>query len=120
MLSPSGRYLWATSRSQAAANQTGQISVFLLADDGAIIKKMFMVNTTTTGGIANAISPAFWSDEYAAMADNSNRVQNGYVQIWKMQGRKETSDGIEYQTAVPVAKADMGDTGCCANVIWYS
>jgi carboxy-cis,cis-muconate cyclase len=77
---------------------------------------MFMVPTTTTGGWANAISPAFWSDEYAALAD----TPDGYVQIWKMEGRDETALGIEYSTARAVAQVDIGDGGCCANVIWYS
>jgi carboxy-cis,cis-muconate cyclase len=116
MLSKSGRYLWATARAQNNTDNYGYISAFLLSESGAIVKKMFMVPTTTVGGIANAISPAFWSDEYAAMTD----VPTGYVEMFKMEGRKETVDGVEYATARPVAKVTIGDKGCCANVIWYS
>ncbi|KAK0615228.1 Lactonase, 7-bladed beta-propeller-domain-containing protein [Bombardia bombarda] len=120
MLSPSGRYLWATARSQQKADVVGYISVFLLAADGAIVKRMFMVPTTTKGGWANAIRPAFWSDEYAAMTD----TPTGYVQIWKLDGPKETEHGVvEYRTAKAVARVDLNvgnATGCCANAIWYS
>lgn len=116
MLSPSARYLWATSRAEYNTNITGQISCFLLGDDGAILKKMFMVPTTTINGIANAIQPAFWSDEYAAMADYGT----GYVQVWKLGGRNETALGTEYDTATPIAQVNITDGGCCANAIWYS
>jgi carboxy-cis,cis-muconate cyclase len=116
MMSPSGRYVWATARAQRNTQYNGYISCFLLAADGAIIKKMFMVPTTTKGGWANAISPAPWSDEYAAMTD----LPNGYVQIWKLDGKTETSNGVEYSTAKAVARVDIGDGGCCANVVWVS
>jgi carboxy-cis,cis-muconate cyclase len=116
MLSRSERYLWATSRAQQNTTYPGYISAFLLADDGHIVKRMFMVSTTTVGGWANNISPPPWSDEYAAMADH----QTGYVQMFKMEGRKETGDGVEYTTAAPVAKVDIADGGCCTNVIWCS
>ena len=120
MLSPSARYLWATAR--AKTNQTtGFISVFSLAEDGAILRRMFRVPTTTLGGWANAIAPAPWSDEYAVMTD----YPLGYVQVWKLEGgRERTEDGggrvREYTGAKPVARVDVGDGGCCANAIWYS
>ncbi|KAK0714188.1 Lactonase, 7-bladed beta-propeller-domain-containing protein, partial [Lasiosphaeria miniovina] len=116
MLSPSGRYLWATARAQRNVDVVGYISCYLLAADGAIVKLMFMVPTTTTGGWANAISPAFWSDEYAALAD----TPTGYVQIWKLSEPKDTPQGVEYGTAKAVARVDIGDGGCCANAIWYT
>ncbi|KAK3356414.1 Lactonase, 7-bladed beta-propeller-domain-containing protein [Lasiosphaeria hispida] len=116
MLSHSGRYLWATARAQRDKSITGYISAFLLGEDGQIIKRMFQIPTTTVGGWANAISPASWSDEYAAMTD----YPEGYVQMFKMEGRQETKDGVEYTTARPVAKVNITDGGCCANVIWYS
>ena len=121
MLSSSGggggpRYLWATARGKGN-DTTGFVSVFLLGDDGGIVKRMFRVPTTTGGGMANAISPAFWGDEYAAMTD----YPNGYVLMWKMEGRRERGDGlVEYTTARAVARVDVGDGGCCANAIWYS
>ncbi|KAK1750373.1 Lactonase, 7-bladed beta-propeller-domain-containing protein [Echria macrotheca] len=116
MLSPSERYLWATARAQRDTTNHGFISVFLLASDGHIIKEMLRVPTTTVGGWANAISPAIWSDEYAAMTD----YPQGYVQMFKLDGKIETEYGIEYTTATPVSKVDIADGGCCANVIWYS
>ncbi|KAK4150802.1 Lactonase, 7-bladed beta-propeller-domain-containing protein [Chaetomidium leptoderma] len=116
MLSPSSRYLWATARTRLNST-TGFVSAFLLSEDGQIVKKLFRVPTTTLGGIANAISPAPWSDEYAAMTD----YRKGYVQMWKMEGGKEGREGVvEYSTANVVAQVDIGDGGCCANVIWYS
>jgi hypothetical protein len=80
MVSKSARYLWLTARAKTGSKNVGYVSAFLLGNDGKIIKPMFRVETTTTGGWANAISPASWSDEYAAMADHPN----AYVQVWKM------------------------------------
>ena len=73
-----------------------------------------MVPTTTTAGIANAISPAPWSDERAAMTD----YHNGYVQVWKME--EKATNGTEFGTAKAVAKVDIRDGGCRVNVIWYN
>lgn len=116
MLSASGRYLWASVRAKEAED-TGFVAVFLVGDDGGIVKKMFRVPTTTKGGKANAVSPAFWGDEYAAMTDYGE----GYVLMWRMEGRRERADGlVEYQTARAVARVDVKDGGCCANAIWYS
>lgn len=115
MLSPDSKYLWATARAQSKSNLTGYISTFLLDSDGVIVKRMFRVPTTTVGGIANAISPAPWGSEWAAMTD----VPNGYVQIWKMTGKKEGDHGTEYTSAEAVARVDIADGGCCANAIWY-
>ncbi len=70
-----------------------------------------MVPTTTVGGIANQVSPATFSDEWMALSD----YPKGYVEIWQV--KKSTKwNGT---TAVPVAKVDIGDGGCCANTIWY-
>ena len=77
---------------------------------------MFMVPTITVRGWANQISPAPWSDEYAAMADHPT----GYEQMLKMKGRQETEHGVEYTTATPVTRVDIADGGCCANPIWYN
>ncbi|EAQ84227.1 hypothetical protein CHGG_10631 [Chaetomium globosum CBS 148.51] len=116
MLSASGRYLWASARAKEEVD-TGFVAVFLVGADGGIVKKMFRVPTTTRGGKANAVSPAFWDDEYAAMTDYGE----GYVLMWRMEGRRERADGlVEYSTARAVAKVDVKDGGCCANAIWYS
>ncbi|KAK3293698.1 Lactonase, 7-bladed beta-propeller-domain-containing protein, partial [Chaetomium fimeti] len=116
MLSASGRYLWATARAREEED-TGFVSVFLVGEDGGIVGRMFRVPTTTRGGKANAVSPAFWGDEFAAMTDYGE----GYVQMWKMEGKREREDGlVEYETARAVARVDLKDGGCCANAIWYS
>jgi carboxy-cis,cis-muconate cyclase len=116
MLSPNNRYLWATARSQVRQEPTGYISGFLLDKKGAIVKRMFMVPTGTAATSSNAITTAPWSDEYAALAD----TPGGYVQIWKLDGRKETDAGIEYGSAKMVSSIDLGNGSCCANAVWYS
>lgn len=73
-------------------------------------KKLFMVPTTTMSGIANAVTPAPWSDEWVAMAD----FGTGYVQIWRL-GEEKGTGGVN---ASPVARVDILDGGCCANAIW--
>ena len=90
--------------------------MFLLGDNGRIVRRMFRIPTTTAKGLANAISPAFWSDEYAAMAD----FGEGYVQVFRMEDARKTQDGVLYSTPRHVSKVDIPDGGCCANVIWYS
>jgi carboxy-cis,cis-muconate cyclase len=109
MLSSTKQYLWATARAEAKTNLTGYISCFLLDADGAILQRLFMIPTTTVNGIANAVAPAPFSDEWMALADNPT----GYVQIWRL------GDKGNGTTAVPVARVDIKDGGCCANAIWY-
>lgn len=97
------------------SNNTGFISAFLLDRGGEVVKRMFRVPTTTLGGIANAVSPAPWGSEWAAMTDYSK----GYVQVWRMIGKKMGVYGVEYSSAKAVARVDIADGGCCANTIWY-
>lgn len=106
-LSATEEYLWATARANSGTDLYGYISCFELDASGAIMKRLFMVPTTTTGGIANAVSPSPFSDEWVALTD----VPKGYVQMWKMDAAAAT--------AVAVANVTIGDGGCCANVIWY-
>lgn len=115
MLSKSGRYLWTTVRARPST-KVGYINGFLLDEQGKIVKTMFTIPTTTTGGGANAISPAGFSDEYAVMTD----YNRGYVEMFKMEGAKQGEHGLEYTTARPVGKVDLPDGGCCANAVWYS
>ncbi|KAL2196975.1 Lactonase, 7-bladed beta-propeller-domain-containing protein [Corynascus similis CBS 632.67] len=111
-----GRYLWATARAKDD-DAVGYVSVFLVGADGGIVGRMLRVPTTTRGGIANAVIPAPWNHEYAAMTD----YPKGYVLLWKLDGRRERADGlVEYRNAKAVARADVGDGGCCANAIWYN
>jgi len=108
MLSPSKKYVWATARAQLNTTNYGYISCFKLKEDGDIQTKLFTIPTTTTSGIANAVAPAFFSDEWVAMADYGL----GYVQMWRFtEGSKPT--------AKAVARVDIADGGCCANVLWY-
>jgi carboxy-cis,cis-muconate cyclase len=138
MLSPSARYLWASTRVMNSTalgavegnggntTLTGYMTAFLLDDDGAVARRMFRVATTSPAtarsrGIqarmTNQVSPAFWSDEFVAVTD----YPEGFVEVWKMEGRSEGRDGlVEYAGARAVARVDVADGGCCANVIWYS
>ncbi|OIW24645.1 3-carboxy-cis,cis-mucoante lactonizing enzyme [Coniochaeta ligniaria NRRL 30616] len=115
MLSQDARYLWVTTRAQVNTKVPGYTSAFLLDDEGAIVKRMFRVPTTTVGGMANMISPAPWGCEWAALTD----VGVGYVQIWKMKNKTEGRHGTEYATAEAVARADIADGGCRAVALWY-
>jgi carboxy-cis,cis-muconate cyclase len=118
MLSQSSKYLWASTRLKVNSTGPGSsfISCFLLADDGHVVKKMFTMPTSTDAGAPLAITPASWSDEYAAVS----YYPGGSIEILKLEGRKETADGVEFETAKAVVKARLAEAGCCANTIWYS
>ena len=108
MLSQSNRLLWASARANRGTNVVGYISCFSLDADGRIEKLLFMEPTSTTGGIANQVSPAPFSDQWMALSDNPR----GYVEVWQVE-----QTGM---WARPVAKVEIGDGGCCANAIWYN
>src|SRR3569833_135475 len=118
MLSSSSRYLWTSTRLKFNATAPGPsyYSCYLLSDNGRFGYRMFMLPTSGDPGAALAVSPAFWSDEYAAFS----YYPGGDVEILKLQGKKEADDGVEYETARVVAKLSIGDSGCCANMIWYT
>jgi hypothetical protein len=48
-----------------------------LVQSGFPIRMLFQQETTTTGGLANSISPADWGDKYFALADS----QYGMVEV---------------------------------------
>lgn len=118
------KYLWATARAwpgnkgDGTENEPhpGFISAFRLGGETGdqITERLCRVPTTTLNGIANAISPAPWSEDWAAMTD----IGTGYVQMWRME-RTEREDGVVRTTARDVARVDIKDGGCCANAIWY-
>ncbi|KAK7995563.1 carboxy-cis cis-muconate cyclase [Apiospora arundinis] len=118
------KYLWATARAwpgnkeDGTANEPhpGFISAFRLGGETGdqITEQLFRVPTTTLNGVANAISPAPWSEDWAAMTD----IGTGYVQMWRME-RTGEGDGTVRTTARDVARVDIKDGGCCANAIWY-
>lgn len=110
MLSPSAKYLWATSRGHRAGT-AGYISAFSLSPTtGAIIKQLFLTKTTTSGGAANAVTPAPFSDELVALSD----TEKGFVQIWRLNASCGGGASAEV-----VAELSLPGGGCCANAVWY-
>lgn len=103
-LSYSSSYIWATSRSYRS-NYPGYISAFSLSETGDIISQLFLTPTIASGGMANAVAPSTFSDEFVALTDS----EKGFVQIWRCTGG----------TAEVVATLDLQDGGCCANAVWY-
>jgi carboxy-cis,cis-muconate cyclase len=110
MLSSAEKYLWVTTRAKTKTKPTEYISCFGLNDTGAIQRKLFMVPTTGANGNVAAVSPASFDDQYVALVDS------GHVQNWQM---KNGTGRYVNTTAVPIAKEDISDGGCCANAIWY-
>ncbi|XMA10210.1 hypothetical protein WAI453_003001 [Rhynchosporium graminicola] len=110
-LSSSKCLLWASARAKTDADNVGYISCFSLDKSGKIGELLFIEPTTTTGGIANQISPAPFSDEWMALSD----FPRGYVEIWQV----KNISAVGRVTARPVAKVEIADGGCCANSIWY-
>lgn len=108
-LSASGRYLWASTRGRSS---NGFIAAYALADDGAIEKQKFLLETSSGGGAANAVAPSPFSDRFVAITDSDT----GFVEIWEM-----SENGT---SAAVVAHLDVVDSttgsGCCANAVWYS
>lgn len=114
MVSPSGKYLWATTRSRDHA-KPGYISVFELDTDGAITRQNFLLRTTSSGGIANAVTPMDQSDQFVALTDSAD----GFVQIWEL-----TGDGNSAHVVAHISLKDQGNerypSGCCANAVWLT
>lgn len=113
-VSASGKYLWATTRSRDDA-VPGYIAVYELDEHGGIIKENFLKETTTSGGVANAVAPAEFSDRFVALTDNSI----GFVEIWELAEDGNSADVVAY-----IDLADQGNerytSGCCANAVWLS
>jgi len=115
-LSPSGRYLWAITRGARTTKNSSQVSCFLLAESGEILKRLFVFATSPGAYGSNAVTPAFWSDEYAVVTE----APRGLVQVVKLAGNRTGGHGVEYTTAETVAKLTVNDGGCCANAVWWS
>lgn len=116
-VTPSGRYLWATTRARDHDDQ-GYISAFELTKNGHVKKQLLLVPTTSSGGVANAVTPSDFDDRFVAITDNSI----GFVEIWALEDGKH-----KCPSAKPVARIDLADqgnarykSGCCANVVWLS
>jgi carboxy-cis,cis-muconate cyclase len=113
-LSASAKYLWATTRAKDDGIP-GYVAVYELNSDGAIVKENFLKETTTSGGVANALQPAEFSDRYVALTDN----EIGFVEIWEM-----IEDGNDAEVIARIDLADQGNaryaSGCCANAVWLN
>jgi len=106
MISHSAKYLWATNRGRQAGTK-GFISAFRLGDSGEIERQLFLMETTTSGGSANAVTPAPFGDEWVALTD----TEKGLVQIWRFDVVKEEVEVVA-EVGIPVGR-------CCANAVWY-
>lgn len=113
-VSPSGKYAWATTRGRT--DHKGFISVFELDEnDGSIAKQNFLRETTSSGGVANVVTPSETDDRFVALTDN----WLGFLEIWEL-----AEDGMWTE---PVARIDLADkgsdryqSGCCSNAVWLS
>ncbi|KAH8669483.1 carboxy-cis,cis-muconate cyclase [Tricladium varicosporioides] len=103
-LSPSGKYMFATSRSNDF-KVTGYIAAFALGPKGQVERQICLNPTPTSGGHSNAVSPCFWSDEWLALTDD----QEGWLEIYRW---KDEFLGR-------VAHCDVKEPGFGMNAIWY-
>lgn len=84
----SPKYLLAATRSRNSSIP-GFVSAFELDSvTGAISKQLFLLPTTGSGGSANAVSPAGFSEDYFAITDSSANT----IEVWKIDG--ETANTI--------------------------
>jgi carboxy-cis,cis-muconate cyclase len=102
--SSSGKYLFATSRSNSP-KLTGYIAAFKLGEGGAIERQICLNPTPTSGGHSNAVSPCPWSDEWLVMCDD----EVGFVEVYRW---KDEFLGR-------VAHLDIKEPGFGMNAIWY-
>lgn len=87
----------------------GYVSAFALdGETGAITEQLFLLPTTNSGGSANAVSPAPFSEDYFAITDSGSN----FLEIWKMNATSSET------TAAPVAHLALQSGP--ANVVWYS
>lgn len=70
---------------------------------GGIKEQLFLQPTTGSGGSANAVSPAPFSESYFAITDSGEN----FVEVWR----------IEEKKASVIAHLDLENGP--ANVVWY-
>lgn len=100
----SPKYLIAATRSRTTTIP-GYVSAFALdTDTGAITSQIFLLETTGSGGSANAVSPAKFSEEFFAITDSGSN----FIEVWEIDGT----------TASAVAHLDLENGP--ANAVWYS
>jgi carboxy-cis,cis-muconate cyclase len=102
--SHSGKYLFATTRSNTLSIP-GYISVYRLDEDGAIEKQLCLLETRSSGGHSNAVSPCPWSDEWVALTDDTV----GFIEMWKWENEKLTCS----------VRCEVHEPGFGMNAIWY-
>ena len=102
--SHSGRYLFATSRSNSS-KLTGYIAAFRLGPQGQVEKQLCLNPTPTSGGHSNAVSPCPWSDEWLALCDD----EQGWVEVYRW----------HEEFLGRVAHLDIKEPGFGMNAIWY-
>ncbi|KAH8651426.1 Lactonase, 7-bladed beta-propeller-domain-containing protein [Xylariales sp. PMI_506] len=104
----SPKYLIAATRSRTVGIP-GYVSAFALDEDsGAITEQLFILPTTNSGGSANAVSPAPFSEDYFAITDSGS----SFVEVWKIGGSENST------TASAVAHLDLASGP--SNVVWYN
>ncbi|XPS69116.1 Carboxy-cis,cis-muconate cyclase [Ascochyta lentis] len=100
----SPKYLITGTRSHSTS-ATGYISAFALdADTGAITEQLFITPSTASGGTANAVSPAPFSEEYFAISDSGSN----FVEVWM----------IDNEAHSAAAVAHLGLSAGPANIVW--
>lgn len=102
--SHSGKYLFATSRSNSP-KLTGYIAAFKLGRHGQIERQICLNPTPTSGGHSNAVSPCPWSDEWLALCDD----EQGWVEMYRWHD----------EFLGRVAHLDIKEPGFGMNAIWY-
>lgn len=103
----SSRYLICSTRSLGTT--PGYVTVFALDPlTGNITSQLFVLRTTGTGGEANAVSAAIFSEEYFSITDTSSN----FIEVWKIESRKKST------SAFAVAHLDFDSEP--ANTVWYT
>jgi carboxy-cis,cis-muconate cyclase len=109
------RYMYASTRGLAAETK-GYVAVFELQVDGNVVSEepIHIWETPTSGGIANAIEPAPWSQdhgdlEYLAMTDS----HEGWVFILSFDGKE-----VKEAARVSLGKTESGDVVQAATAVW--
>jgi carboxy-cis,cis-muconate cyclase len=107
--------MYASTRGLAAETK-GYVAVFELRPDGNVVSEepICIWETPTSGGIANAIEPAPWSEdlgdkEYLAMTDS----QEGWVFILSFDGKE-----IREAARVSLGKTEGGEVVQAATAVW--
>ncbi|KAI8675839.1 hypothetical protein NCS57_00486400 [Fusarium keratoplasticum] len=101
--SNSPKYLLAATRSRTTGT-SGYVSAFSLdPKSGGIKEQLFLQPTTGSGGSANAVSPAPFSESYFAITDSGEN----FLEVWR----------IEEKKASVIAHLDLENGP--ANVVWY-